>query len=524
MAILDVDGAPAYVPLPSHRPFPNGSVRKVVVDASASTSVLDLGGTTDDPRSSEQWGLRAVAAPAVWEQSAGASTVVAVLDTGVDGSHPDLAGRVLPGIDMIGDGAGADPNGHGTHVAGIIAAVANNGIGVAGAAPEARILPVRVLDSDGYGDHSAIASGIVAAVDYGADVINLSLGGTDTTEILASAVDYATAAGVVVVAAAGNERQMGNGRSYPAAYDNVIGVGAISVDDRSAMFSNTGDYIDIAAPGFAILSTLPGGYGYLSGTSQAAPYVAAAAALAISAGVAPGDVPGKLARTARDVAHPGRDQETGAGVLDVAGLFGVQRPSQQLPFPVLVVPEVPALLPPTPDGSVDPPPTLPPVAEQSIVLLQGPPEVTYGEPFTAMLVAGRAVTQVAIRPPGGQRVDVQVGGADQPMGPVSVTLMATVSGRVEVLQSDTVIASYDVLVHPSVTVTARTRTQQQAIVRGSVTPTSERVHLERLVSGEWVRVASAAAHDGRFTVATRASASGIYRITASGGMSTEFRL
>lgn len=271
-----------------------------------------------------QWALDRLAAEDLWEQAAASGVDptgvdVAVLDTGVDDSHPDLAGAVGPGIDYVapgGDGT-ADGHGHGTHVAGVIAAVANNGVGITGFAPGMTITPVRVLDDTGSGWDSDIAEGIVYAVDHGAEVINLSLGST-SPGVSATAVEYAVARGVVVLAAAGNERAAGNPVTYPAAYPDVIGVAASDRYDAIASFSNTGSYVDLTAPGVSIASTVPGGYSYMSGTSMATPYAAAVAGFLAAAdpSLSPAQVTATLTGTADDLLTSGRDDSSGYGLVD----------------------------------------------------------------------------------------------------------------------------------------------------------------------------------------------------------------
>ncbi|WP_460460506.1 S8 family serine peptidase [Angustibacter peucedani] len=281
---------------------------------------------SDDTYRSTQWALDRLHAEDVWTSSRGAGVVVGVVDTGVSAAHPDLAGDVLTGpsngTDYVlagGDGT-ADGNGHGTHVGGIIAAVAGNGIGVAGLAPDAKVLPVRALDAHGDGWSSDVAAGIVHAVDHGATVVNLSLGGDTPDDVTAAAVQYARDHDVVVLAAAGNEKLEGNPVEYPAAYPGVIGVAATDSSDRVAVFSNTGSTVDVAAPGVGILSTVPGGYGSKSGTSMATPYVAAVAALVRSADptlTAP-QVAQVLQGTAHDLGPVGPDNSFGAGLVDPA--------------------------------------------------------------------------------------------------------------------------------------------------------------------------------------------------------------
>jgi subtilisin family serine protease len=229
---------------------------------------------------SQQWGPKRIRAPAAWEATRGsAGVVVAVVDTGVDVAHPDLAGALLPGRDFVNNDSNADDdNGHGTAAAGVIAARTNNVVGEAGVCWNCSILPVKVLDANGWGTTSAIAAGIVWAVDQGADVINLSLGGTGTTSVLADAVAHAASQGVVVIAAAGNN---GNAtRFYPAAYPEVISVAGTDSSDQRYDWSNYGSWVKFAAPGCNIAPDDGGGYVNFCGTSSATPVVSGIAALA----------------------------------------------------------------------------------------------------------------------------------------------------------------------------------------------------------------------------------------------------
>ncbi len=187
---------------------------------------------TNDTYRSKQWALTRFGAETAWKTSTGSGVVVAVIDTGVQAGHADLSGHILSGRDYVAPGTSAtDENGHGTHVAGIITAISNNGRGIAGLAPKTKVLPVRVLDRSGVGDSANVAKGIIWAVDHGAKVINLSLSSTQADSAGRAAVAYAVSKNVVVVAAAGNDGcpfLFGAPRSYPAAYDGVLGVGAIS--------------------------------------------------------------------------------------------------------------------------------------------------------------------------------------------------------------------------------------------------------------------------------------------------------
>ena len=233
----------------------------------------------DDPWFGNQWAMVKVQAPQAWEVTTGSASInIAVLDTGVDLDHPDLADKIISNINFSSSPTVDDVYGHGTHVAGIAAAMTNNGIGVAGLSYSAAIMNVKVMGDTGSGTYSSIASGIVWAADNGADIINMSLGGSSASSILQDAVNYAWSKGVVVVAAAGNSG--GTTPLYPACYVNCIAVAATDAIDGRASWSNYGDWVDVAAPGVCIYSTLKdNNYGYKSGTSMASPHVAGLAAL-----------------------------------------------------------------------------------------------------------------------------------------------------------------------------------------------------------------------------------------------------
>ncbi|MDI6831131.1 MAG: DUF5719 family protein [Actinomycetota bacterium] len=296
-------------------------VRFVEEDAVARAEYLP-----DDPQYERQWYLARTAAPAAWDAgSYGEGVLVAVVDSGVDAAHPDLRGRVERGFDFVDDDEDtADPYGHGTHVAGIIAAAGDNGEGVAGMAWRARILPVRVLDGSGYGYYSDIVAGIRYAADRGARVINLSLGGGASSRALQEAVDYASSRGCLLVAAAGNGGL--DSLSYPAACEGVLGVGATDSEDRPASFSNRGEGLDLVAPGVAIYATYTGGrYASLSGTSMAAPQVSGTLALMLSRepGLDVGEAEARLTGSARDLCERGWDAASGWGILRVDGALGL---------------------------------------------------------------------------------------------------------------------------------------------------------------------------------------------------------
>ncbi|MCS7216378.1 MAG: S8 family peptidase [Candidatus Bipolaricaulota bacterium] len=240
----------------------------------------------NDPGYAYQWALPKIQAPQAWDLTTGSSAIrIAILDTGIDQDHEDLRAKIVANRNFTTSPTVDDRQGHGTHVAGIAAAVTNNARGVAGVGFNAVLMNVKVLDDNGSGQYSWIANGIVWAADNGAHVINMSLGGPATSSTLEAAVRYAYSRGVVLVAAAGNENT--SSPSYPAYYPECIAVAATDQNDAKASFSNYGAWVDIAAPGVSIYSTLPNhtnrtgvrNYGYLSGTSMAAPHVAGVAAL-----------------------------------------------------------------------------------------------------------------------------------------------------------------------------------------------------------------------------------------------------
>jgi subtilisin family serine protease len=247
----------------------------------------------------EDWGSRKVGAAQAWSVTRGSQKViVAVIDTGVDATHPDLRGAFVPGYDVVGNDADPrDENGHGTAVAGIIAA---RRVGLCSACT---LMAVRVLGADGYGTTSTIADGIVRAVNAGARVLNLSLGSNGTTAAEADAVKYALDRSVLVVAAAGNDGR--DGALYPAAFPGVLSVAATDEADKLYSWSNRGAGVRVAAPGCNTAPALRTGYAYFCGTSSATPMVAGIAALALSVGsqVTAIDVERALERTA--VAIPG---------------------------------------------------------------------------------------------------------------------------------------------------------------------------------------------------------------------------
>ncbi|MFG1820031.1 S8 family serine peptidase [Kribbella sp. NPDC049174] len=274
--------------------------------------------------------LPTVRMPQAWDvsKSAGAQTV-AVLDTGIDAGHPDLAGRTVTGYNAVNPATGpVDDNYHGTFVSGIIAANTNNTEGIAGVAWSAKVMPVKVLDEFGTGTDEDIIEGLNWAVSHGARVVNMSFGGTMESLVLRDAVANAVAKGVVVVAAAGNTGD--DVPQYPAAYPDVLSVGATNDNAAITGFSSRGDWLDLAAPGYDIVSTVPRDldpefpYGQASGTSFSAPIVAGVAALVRNKypALTPAEVMARLETTARDAGPRGRDPYYGAGILDAYAALG----------------------------------------------------------------------------------------------------------------------------------------------------------------------------------------------------------
>ena len=237
----------------------------------------------NDPSYVNQWYLPQISAPQAWAITTGtASIVVAVIDSGADGTHPDLAGKLAPGWNFLTNNANtSDAVGHGTAVAGIIGAASNNNGGIAGVSWNSQIMPLVVVDATEYASYSNIAAAIQYAVDNGAKVINISLGGTSASSTLQSAVDYAWSHNVVVFAPAMNDSS--SSPNYPAACNHAVAVSATDSTDSIATYSNYGGWIALSAPGSNIFTTtMGGGYGYWYGTSFASPIAAGVAALALS--------------------------------------------------------------------------------------------------------------------------------------------------------------------------------------------------------------------------------------------------
>lgn len=321
-----------------------------------------LAGTAAPPAAADairdrQWGLLALRAEEAWGTTRGDGVTVAVLDTGVDPTHPDLAGQVLDGTDLVGTGAARGDRAwarHGTAMAGIIAGHGhgpNRGQGVLGLAPQAKILPVRVILEEGDPGRAqarenkggALAEGIRWAADHGADVINLSLGDdSDSAHHEAGedeAVQYALAKGVVVVASAGNGGETGDRVSYPAAYPGVIAVTAVDRRGRKAAFSTRNWYATVSAPGVDVVIADPDRSYYEGwGTSAAAAFVSGAVALVKAAhpDLSPAQIKKLLEDTASDRPGGGRDDARGHGTVDPAAALQVAeavRPEAPVPAP-----------------------------------------------------------------------------------------------------------------------------------------------------------------------------------------------
>lgn len=272
----------------------------------------------DDPfyTAGSQWYLGTIGAPTAWTLSTGSDAItVAVVDSGVLTTHPDLAGKVLPGYDFVNnDSDPTDDNGHGTAVAGLISAATNNATGMAGLSWNSLILPVKVTAANGSGSYSAIINGIVWAADRGARIINLSLGGTTSSRALQDAVNYAWGRNAVLIAAAGNN---GNNLAfYPAACRNVVAVSATTSTDTRPSWSNYGSYVDISAPGASVL-TLYGAnsYAYWDGTSFSSPITSGVATLVAAAnpGLSNASAVDLLLANADDIGAAGYDVYYGNG-------------------------------------------------------------------------------------------------------------------------------------------------------------------------------------------------------------------
>ena len=358
VVVRDIDGAPVIETVLLRS---KADLDKTLTEFKADPSVVSVepetqvAGFTSPSYFTSQWGLTTLGVDLVSGTTQGNGITVAVIDSGVDANNPDLVGRVINGVDYRdgfsilttdnlidncvsytdaiysgrpnhADFGKYDPHGHGTHVAGIIA---SNGIGIKSVAPQALIMPIRVLSAQGTGDMSDVACGIKYAADNGAKVINLSLGSSTDSAALRATIGYAISKDVLVVAAAGNGGPTAP-PSYPAAYPDVLAVGAVNQNLTIASFSNVGNYVDVVAPGVGIWSTCSSpsnacttadgdpNYESLSGTSMAAPFVAGLAALifAMDANLARTDVASIITSSSIDKGASGFDQIFGYGLVN----------------------------------------------------------------------------------------------------------------------------------------------------------------------------------------------------------------
>lgn len=279
-------------------------------------------GGADGPERARQWGLDILRADRVWPQAHACGRTIAVIDSGVNDEHADLAGTVGSGKRVVGHGGRAhDTSGHGTEVAGVAAAAHGNGHGISGMAPGVRIMPVAIEDAAGQMHASDLARGLRYAIEHDADVINLSLGGPVQSANVEYWLERATQASIPVVASAGNAYRNDNPTIWPAASPHTIAVGAVAPTGVWAPFSSTGKYIDLVAPGVAVLTTSgDGGYVAGNGTSLSAPFVSATLAMlrARAPQLSPAELRQALISTAKDLGPKGWDPQFGHGLLDPA--------------------------------------------------------------------------------------------------------------------------------------------------------------------------------------------------------------
>lgn len=342
----------------------------------------------NDPHFADnQWNMDLINTPVAWDISQGTDEVViAIIDTGIDLGHPDLADKIVAGIDLVNhDDVAQDDHAHGTHVAGIAAAIGNNGQGVAGVDWNSRLMPIKILNAAGGGYMSDLAQGIIWATDHGADVINMSVASLSNSQTVREAIEYAHIHGVALVAASGNAYQMGYLTIYPAAFDHVIAVGAIGANSEHSSYSSAGSFVDVAAPGGhsnvgpTIYSTFwqngEHTYNFAEGTSMAAPHVTGLAALlkAVNPDLTPDEIETAIESTAADLGEPGWDELFGSGRIDVAAALESVQPLQPEPamVPIYVEAEMGRLLTPMNVSTDDRVPSgeyvVSPVAEAGLV-------------------------------------------------------------------------------------------------------------------------------------------------------------
>lgn len=305
-----------------------------------------------------QWYMQKINAPQAWEITTGSSQIkVAILDTGIDPTHPEFQGKIAGGYNAIDQtDRFQDPNGHGTHVAGLVGAIGNNREGIAGMGWDLRLLGIQVLGPSGEGSDSSIARGITWAARNGARVINLSLGSPFFSQTVANAVRYALGQGALVIAAAGNEYLKGNPPSYPAALKEVMAVGATDYRNRHASYSTAHSNISVVAPGgdpFSINDADPlhwilstwrtrtSLYQMAAGTSQSAPLVSGLAALlwSVDPTLTPNQVRGIIEQTAVDLGDPGKDIFFGWGLIDAGAALNKVAPPPTEPLVKMMITE-----------------------------------------------------------------------------------------------------------------------------------------------------------------------------------------
>lgn len=279
---------------------------------------IDPAAITNDPVLAKEWHIAKIGATTAWDLASGAGIVVAVLDTGVQTTHPDLAANIVPGWNAYGNNSNAeDVNGHGTAVAGAVAAVGNNALGVVGVAYRAKIMPIRITDSSGATSFSIMANGLTWAADHGADVANISFSNVFKSTTMQSAAQYLRNKGGQVVVSANN-----NGKDEQTANTGtMITVSATNQNDALASFSSWGAMVDVAAPGDTIQTTLwKSGYGWGSGTSFATPVTSGVVALIMSANPAltPAQIENVLFTRATDLGTSGYDIKFGYGRVNAA--------------------------------------------------------------------------------------------------------------------------------------------------------------------------------------------------------------
>ena len=287
--------------------------------------VVDPSFYPNDPQYASAWHLPKIGAPTAWDYAQGDGVTIAILDTGVDSTHPDLVDHIVAGWNFYDNNPDStDVQGHGTAVAGVAAATGNNATGVASVGMRARIMPIRVTDTSGMGFYSTIANGITYAADNGAKVANASFQGISASSTIEAAAQYMRSKGGVVVTSAGNTASL---RTEPVSNAFTV-VSATDNLDRKASFSSWGDYVDIGAPGYGLLTTTRGGgYGGFSGTSASSPVVAGVYALVMSAksGLTPAALDDIVFTTALDLGSAGQDQEFGNGRVDAAAAVQTAR-------------------------------------------------------------------------------------------------------------------------------------------------------------------------------------------------------